>query len=128
MLHKMLKKNKEKRLIELPCSGESLGLPLSPPPPPRPSQWLSGIKNLPAVQEMQVQSVGQEEPQRRAWQPTPALLPGESHGQRSLVGCSPWGPKEADTTEVTSHTCRHGTPLILFIRLTSALCHLKINQ
>ena len=28
---------------------------------------------------------------RRQWQPTPALLPGESHGQRSLVGCSPWG-------------------------------------
>jgi len=30
-------------------------------------------------------------PWRRAWQPTPVLLPGKSHGQRSLVGCSPWG-------------------------------------
>ena len=30
---------------------------------------------------------------RRQWQPTPVLLPGESHGRRSLVGCSPWGPK-----------------------------------
>ena len=30
---------------------------------------------------------------RRQWQPTPVLLPGKSHGQRSLVGCSPWGPK-----------------------------------
>ena len=28
---------------------------------------------------------------RRQWQPTPALLPGKSHGRRSLVGCSPWG-------------------------------------
>ena len=28
---------------------------------------------------------------RRQWQPTPVLLPGKSHGQRSLVGCSPWG-------------------------------------
>ena len=38
-------------------------------------------------------------PCRRAWQPTPAFLPGESHGQRSLAGCSPWVCKEADTTE-----------------------------
>ena len=36
---------------------------------------------------------------RRQWHPTPALLPGKSHGQRSLVGCSPWGHKESDTTE-----------------------------
>ena len=38
-------------------------------------------------------------PQRRQWQPTPVLLPGKSHGRRSLVGCSPWGCKELDTTE-----------------------------
>ena len=36
---------------------------------------------------------------RRKWQPTPVLLPGESHGQRSLVGYSPWGHKESDMTE-----------------------------
>ena len=35
---------------------------------------------------------------RRQWQATPVLLPGESHGQRSLVGCSPWG-YELDMTE-----------------------------
>ena len=40
-------------------------------------------------------------PWRRAWQPTPVFLPGESHGQGSPVGCSPWGHKESDTTEVT---------------------------
>ena len=33
------------------------------------------------------------------WQPTPVLLPGKSHGRRSLVGCSPWGRQESDTTE-----------------------------
>ena len=33
------------------------------------------------------------------WHPTPVLLPGKSHGRRSLVGCSPWGHKESDTTE-----------------------------
>ena len=38
-------------------------------------------------------------PWRRKWQPTPVFLPGESHGQRSLVGYSPRGRKESDTTE-----------------------------
>ena len=37
--------------------------------------------------------------QRRQWHPTPVLLPGKSHGWRSLVGCSPWGREESDTTE-----------------------------
>ena len=36
---------------------------------------------------------------RRQWHPTPVFLPGKSHGQRSLVGCSPWGCEESDTTE-----------------------------
>ena len=46
----------------------------------------------------------------RKWQPTPILLPGKSHGQRSLTGCSPWGHRigrswaHGDTTEHT-HTC-----------------------
>ena len=38
-------------------------------------------------------------PWRKKWQPTPVFLPGESHGQRSLVGYSPWGCKESDITE-----------------------------
>ena len=37
--------------------------------------------------------------QRRQWHPTPVLLPGKSHGWGSLVGCSPWGHEESDTTE-----------------------------
>ena len=36
---------------------------------------------------------------RRQWHPTPVLLPGKSHGSRSLVGCNPWGREESDTTE-----------------------------
>ena len=43
-------------------------------------------------------------PWRRAWQPTPGFLPGESYGQRSLVGYSPWGHKELDTAEQLSNT------------------------
>ena len=45
---------------------------------------------------------------KRAWQPTPVFLPGESPGQRSLVGCSPWVHKESDVTEYThTHTHTH---------------------
>ena len=41
-------------------------------------------------------------PWRTKWQPTPVCLPGESHGQRSSAGCSPWGCKESDTSEQLS--------------------------
>ena len=44
---------------------------------------------------------------RRKWQPTPVFLPGEFHGQRSLVGYSPWGRKESDTTERLTRTHTH---------------------
>ena len=40
---------------------------------------------------------------------TPGFLPGESHGQRSLVDYSPWGCKESDTTEATEHKCMHSS-------------------
>ena len=49
----------------------------------------------------------QKIPWRRAWQPTPVFLPGEFHGQRNLVGYSPWGHKELDTTEQLTHIIFH---------------------
>ena len=50
------------------------------------------VKNLPSMPETWVRSLGQEDkPWKREWQPTPVFLPGEFHGQRSLVGCSPRG-------------------------------------
>ena len=51
------------------------------------------VRNLPSMQETWVRFLGWEDPWRRKWQPTPVFLPGESHGQRSLVGYSPWGRK-----------------------------------
>ena len=57
------------------------------------------VKNMPAMQETQVKSLDWEDPWRREWQPTPVFLPGESHGQRSLAGYSPWGRRESDRTE-----------------------------
>ena len=53
------------------------------------------VKNLPAMQETWVGKI----PWRREWLPTPVFLPAEFHGQRSLVGYSPWGHRESDTTE-----------------------------
>ena len=55
------------------------------------------VKNLPAMQETQVQSLNQEDPRRRKWQPSPVFLAREFHGQRSLAGHSPGGGKESDT-------------------------------
>ena len=57
------------------------------------------VKNLPAMQETQVQSLGQEDPLEKGMATTPEFLPGEFHGQRSLAGYSPWSHKELDTTE-----------------------------
>ena len=57
------------------------------------------VKNLPTMEESQAQTLGWEDPLEGAWQPTPVFLPGESHGQGRLAGCSPWGCKELDTTE-----------------------------
>ena len=60
------------------------------------------VKRLPTMRETWVRSLGREDPlERRKWQPTPVLLPGESYGWRSLVGYSPWGHTESDTTEAT---------------------------
>ena len=57
------------------------------------------VKDLPAVWETQIQSLGQEDPLEMGVQPTPVSLPGESHGWRSLAGYSPWGRKELNRSE-----------------------------
>ena len=57
------------------------------------------VKSLPAIQETWVQSLGQEDPLGGKRQPTPVFLPREFHGQSYLVGNSPWGHKDLDTTE-----------------------------
>jgi len=54
---------------------------------------------------------------RRTWQPTPISLPGESHGQRSLAGYSPWGCKEANTTEQLSKSTKEQTEINTIIEI-----------
>ena len=68
----------------------------------------SVLKNSPAMQGMWVQSLGQEHPLEKEMATTPVFLPGKTHGQRSLVGSSPWGRRETDSTEPTyTHTPIH---------------------
>ena len=57
------------------------------------------VKNLLAIQETWVQSLGQEDPWRREWLPASVFLPGEFHGLGSLGGYSPWDRKVSDMTE-----------------------------
>ena len=58
------------------------------------------------MQKTLVQSLGREDAWRRKWQPTPVFLSGKFHGQRSLAGYSPWGPKESDMTYGQNNTSR----------------------
>ena len=61
------------------------------------------VKNLPANagDVIDVGSIPRSIPSTRAWQSTPVFLPRESQGQKTLVGYSPWGRRESDTTEAT---------------------------
>ena len=90
------------------------------------------VKCLPTVRETRIQSLGREDlPEKEISQPTPVFLPGKSHGQRNLVGYSPWGRKESDTTErkdtilcivfyskmhKSSATCRRCTHMTTYTR------------
>ena len=72
-------------------------------------------------------------PWNRKWQPTPVLLPGECHGQRSLAGYSPWGHRELDSTERLNHHCHtyiytHTTSLhIVYTHTHNHLSGIKVS-
>ena len=83
---------KERRVIDIHIPGATLKIP-SPHPLSLVAQM---VKNLPATRETWVLSLGQEDPLEKGMTPTPVFLPGEPHGQRSLVGYSPWGRRELD--------------------------------
>ena len=72
------------------CGGRELSVPFP---------VAQRVKKPPAMQETWVWSWVEKIPLRREWQSIPVFLPGEFHGQRSLVVCSSWGLKELDTTE-----------------------------
>ena len=87
-------------LSEQPDLGHWVAKPLLPG-----NQVALVVKNLPANlgdlrDEGLIPGLGRF-PWRKAWQPSPVFLPGESHGQRNLLDYSPWGHTQWDTTEVT---------------------------
>ena len=69
------------------------------------------VKDLPAMWEPWIRSLGWEDPMEKEMQATPVFLPGEFHGQRSLAGYSPWSRKDLDMTE----------QLILSLSLSSSM-------
>jgi len=69
-------------------------------------RWLSGKESACQCRRHRFDPWVRKIPWRRAWQPTPVVLPGESHGQRSLEDYSPWGRKESDMTERTHTSLR----------------------
>ena len=73
------------------------------------------VKNLPAMQETGIQSLGQEDALEKEMAIHSSILPGEFHGQSSLVGYNQWGQHESDTTERLTHTD---------IKITNALKHI----
>ena len=80
-------------------------------------RWLKRIR-LP-IQETKVRSLIWKIPWRRKWQPTPVFLSGESHGQRSLAGYSPWGHKESDTAEqLSTQVTNTQNPGLIIVRIT----------
>ena len=90
--------SREQYLLELfhfPKGPYNRGLPSNP----RASLVAQTVKNLPAMQETQVRSLCWEDPLEKGMATHSSILAGKSYGQRSLVGYSPWGRKELDTTE-----------------------------
>ena len=78
------------------------------------------VKNLPAMQETRVQSLGREDPPEKGMATTPTFMPGEFLGQGSLVDYSPWGHKGSDTTEPLVHL--HSSVSNLNCKLSFMIC------
>ena len=80
------------------------------------------VKNLPAIQETQVQSLGWEDPLEKGTATHSSIVPGECYGQRSLAGYSPWGHKESDMTEPLTFTFFF-SPMLLSIEAVCVSLH-----
>ena len=92
-----MEQNRELRNISHKCIWYMMEVTLQICGLPR---WLSGKESA-----CQCRRLGQKDPWRRKWQPTPEFLPWKSQGQRSLVGYSPWGSKRVGHDWANTHTC-----------------------
>ena len=88
------------------------------------------VKNLPAIQDTQVRSLGWEDPLEKGMATHSSIfLPEEFHGQRSLVGYSPWGCKELDTTEqlTTPTLLIYNAVLVSGVQHSDLICIYTVN-
>ena len=86
--------------------------------------WLSGKKSACQCRRRGFDPWVGKTTWRRKWQLTPIFLPGESHGQRSLAGYSPWDRKESDTTEqLNNNTHNPSVPAKTVTKTTQFLFH-----
>ena len=102
--------------------------------------WLSGKELACQCRRHRFNPWVRKIPWRRAWQPLPVFLPGESHGQRSLVGYSPWGHKNSDKMEQLTlfhfhYSTRHCSRQLRCHHIQSNYCycsyfmwHLEVGQ
>ena len=79
------------------------------------------VKNLPTIQETQVQTLGWEDPLEKERLATPVFLPGEFHGQRSLVGYIVQGIAKSWTQLSDQHQ-------LMYVKLNNFALHLKLTQ
>ena len=93
------KTDKRTQSVAIICTWSAREKEESTLPPGFASLVAQAVKNLPAMWRPRFDPWVRKIPWRRKWQPTPVFLPGEFHGQRSLVDYSPRGHKELDTTE-----------------------------
>ena len=84
------------------------------------SQWHSGKESACQYRRCKFDLWVWKIPWKKKWQPTPVFLPGESHGQKSLAGYSPWGHKESDMTG-------HAHTFIMFTLKLGCLLNKLIN-
>ena len=90
-------------------------------------QWLGGKKKTTCqCRRRGFNSWIRKIPWRRKWKPTPVFLPGKSEGQRSLVGCSPWGPKKVGHNLAIKTTTKFNSTTKIFQR--SSLFSMVFNS
>ena len=78
--------------------------------------WLSGKESARQCRRRKFDPWVGKIPWRWKWQPTPVFLPGEAHGWRSLVGCSPWGHRESDMAVTEEqHALKHSLFASLYV-------------
>ena len=94
---KWIIKVKKQKYLSIPELGIHRTIPLKTYKKGAP-QWLSGKESTCQCRRHGFDPWFRKMPWRRKWQLIPLFLPGKSHGQRRLPGCSPWGHKESDTT------------------------------